>query len=64
MPDLSCSDESSDTICAQVQRHLSRVVFNDLAIKLGPSLQCEGLREARAMMGENKANGKTLIGID
>lgn len=64
MPDSSCSDESSDTTCAQVQRHLSLVVFKDLALKLGPSFHFERLREARAMMDENKANGKTLIGID
>lgn len=60
----SYSGEASDITCAQLQRYVSLVESGELILKLGPSFHFGKLREAHAMMDENKANGKIVIEVD
>jgi NADPH:quinone reductase-like Zn-dependent oxidoreductase len=60
----SYSGEASDITCAQLQRYVSLVESDELILKLGPSFHFGKLREAHAMMDENRANGKIVIEVD
>ncbi len=57
----SYSGEASDITRAQLQRYVALVESGALALKLGPSFPFESLREAHALMDENRANGKMVI---
>jgi hypothetical protein len=43
---------------------VSLVESDELILKLGPSFHFGKLREAHAMMDENRANGKIVIEVD
>jgi NADPH:quinone reductase-like Zn-dependent oxidoreductase len=60
----SYSGEASDITCAQLQRYVSLVESGELILKLGPSFHFAKLREAHAMMDQNRANGKIVIEVD
>ena len=60
----SYSGEASDITCAQLQLYVSLVESGELVLTLGPSFHFGQLREAHAMMDENRANGKIVIAVD
>lgn len=60
----SYSGEASDITGAPLQRYVTLVESGALILKLGPSFRFEDLREAHAMMDENRANGKIVIEVD
>jgi NADPH2:quinone reductase len=60
----SYSGEAADITSAQLQQYVSLVESDELSLKLGPSFHFGRLREAHAMMDENRANGKIVIEVD
>ncbi len=60
----SYSGEASDITGAQLQRYVSLVEFGELTLKLGPGFPFGKLREAHAVMDENRANGKIVVEVD
>ena len=59
----SYSGEASDITSAQLQEYVSLVESGELSLTLGPTLPFGQLREAHAMMDENRANGKIVIEV-
>ena len=59
----SYSGEASDITCAQLQQYVSLVESGELVLKLGPTFDFGKVREAHAMMDENRANGKIVIEV-
>jgi NADPH:quinone reductase len=57
----SYSGEASDITRTQLQSYVTLVESGSLTLKLGPSFSFQRLREAHAMMDENRANGKMVI---
>lgn len=57
----SYSGEASDISHSQLQRYISLVESGSITLKLGPSFPFQRLREAHAMMDENRANGKMVV---
>ena len=57
----SYSGGASDITREDLQRYVSMVERDELAIRTGPQWRFEQLREAHQAMDDNRANGKMVV---